>query len=241
MKRGRILFTVVTVISMVMASALAVAQHQSQQGTYTGGVQDCKGIGQCNQSNQAQQQNQGQQQGQVANGGNATAAGGNASNGGQQNSQVTEFNQVHQAPDAFAPNVYPTSPCVVGGSGGGSWLTGGFGLGITKTNKDCDARELGRLFLAARNYKAFAKILCGTKAAKRAKLTMDDCLANTPEAPVQQIVQAAPATAPQIVVPPAQVTINPVVEHTITQAAPAVAPTKPVHKRPTKKPCHCEK
>lgn len=98
---------------------------------------------------------------------------------------------------AYAPDAaFTTSPCIKGFSAGLS-LPGGAGTGgFSKTDKGCDSRQTAVIFHALGNDTAAAKLLCSTDASKRAKLTIDECLAIV-RPPVPQIVVPAPAPAPQ--------------------------------------------
>lgn len=74
-------------------------------------------------------------------------------------------------------------------------------FGIALTDKGCDSRQTAAVFYAIGNAQAAAQILCSTDAAKRAKLTIDRCLALVAPAPV--VVPAPPPPAkPEIVIIP---------------------------------------
>lgn len=122
----------------------------------------------------------------TANGGNASA-----SNGGQSNSQtsVTNQNQVRQAPTVEAPVILPTANCLGGMSAGASGPGGGLSFGSSKVDKECRSIALANEFLGMGNYETAAKVLCSTKSAKAAGLTMDDCRHQVP-APVVQVIPA---------------------------------------------------
>jgi len=126
----------------------------------------------------------------------ATATGGNATNGGQSNTQTTVYKQVRQAPFAYSPDAIPSAPCRVGGSAGVSAPIGGVSLGGSKLDTECDLRETARAFSLIGNRGAAAKILCQTKAARKAQLTDADCQALE----VAQAVPPAPSPV-QIVLP----------------------------------------
>jgi hypothetical protein len=95
---------------------------------------------------------------------------------------------------AYAPDNLNTSPCVKGFSGGGSGPMGALSLGFSKTDKGCDSRQTAVIFHSLGNDHAAALVLCSTDAAKRAHLTLADCEAMLPPAPVA--VQG-PVPAPQ--------------------------------------------
>jgi len=149
-------------------------------------------------------QTQGQQQGQTQ-----TATGGNAAS--------STSNDTRIAASAIAPPVLPTVPCFKGAGGAvqAGMIGGSFGAG--KVDQGCDDRELARAFSGQQTV-ASCKILLNTKKAKKAGITMEDCLGKTPE-PVVVIQQtAAPEpVAPVIIIEQAPVVLPP---------APVVLPKK---------------
>lgn len=147
--------------------------------------------------------------------GGAGGAGGTSSAANNSSGNSTSFvdNQVRQTPMAYAPDAaFTTSPCVKGFSGGVSLPGGAGSLGVSKTDKGCDSRQTAVVFYALGNKTAAARILCSSDAARRAKLTLDDCLAIIVP-PVPQIVVPQPPAAPQpqvIVVPAPQPVLAPI-------------------------------
>jgi hypothetical protein len=127
---------------------------------------------------------------------------------------------------AYAPDAaFTTSPCIKGFSAGLS-LPGGAGTGgFSKTDKGCDTRQTAVVFHALGNDTAAAKLLCSTDASKRAKLTIDECLAIV-RPPVPQIVLPAPQPTPQfnIVLPsvPAPTPVPIVVPAPVVERKPIV-------------------
>lgn len=91
-----------------------------------------------------------------------------AAGGSQHSSQI--LNVAPNAPDAIAPSIYPTAPCVVGASGSGSWLTGGFGFGFGLKDRQCQKIEAAKAFQEIGQYTAALHILCTTRSARRAHL-----------------------------------------------------------------------
>lgn len=91
-----------------------------------------------------------------------------AANGSQKNTQAISVPR--QAPDAIAPSIYPTAPCVVGASGSGSWLTGGFGFGFGLKDHQCQKIEAAKAFQEIGQYGAALHILCTTRSARKARL-----------------------------------------------------------------------
>ena len=173
------------------------------------------------------------------------------------NSAVTNNTKV--AASAIAPPVLPTVPCFKGAGGAVQVGMVGGAFGGGKVDQGCDDRELARAFSGPQTI-ASCKILINTKKAKKAHITMEDCLDAQPvpaqvnsAVPVQVNpavpVQVNPAPVSRevqtIVVP---VTVQPVV----TVLAPPeyktsidVYPPKPVVKKKSavKQPpagCHYE-
>lgn len=178
-------------------------------------------------SSASQKQNQNQTQ-------SATASNGDQSNAQQTTvSNNTNYNQVRQVASAIAPDAFPTAPCTK--SFGGGIQTGIFGAsgGGGKIDRGCDDRETARSFALMGNRVAAAKILCQTPAAKRAKLTLEECSTFVqPPAPVQIVNTPA---APQITVnvPAPIVDILPL-EFTAPAPLPILQPKPPVRrKKPT--------
>lgn len=99
-----------------------------------------------------------------------------ATNGPQSNNQVTNYNDVRQTPATFVPPQFSTAACQQAGGAGGAGGLFSFGVSGSKTNGECEKRATAQDFAAIGNSEAAAKILCGTKAAKKAGLTMEDCL-----------------------------------------------------------------
>jgi hypothetical protein len=152
------------------------------------------------------------------------------------------------AASAVAPIGFPTAPCLAPFGGAAQSIPGGISFGGAKVDQGCDSRATAQQFaLLLNNRVAAAKILCTTKAARRAHLTMEDCLASTP-APVAVVtpVVAAPSVAQPA---PIQVTVNvppapaaQLVYLTPPQVAPVVAPkplgdVKPRSAKHIAKPC----
>ena len=146
-------------------------------------------------------QTQGQQQGQTQ-----TATGGNAAS--------STSNDTRIAASAIAPPVLPTVPCFKGAGGAvqAGMIGGSFGGG--KVDQGCDDRELARAFSGQQTV-ASCKILLNTKKAKKAGITMEDCLG------VQPISQNV-VTSQQLVTP------EPVAPVIVVEQAPMVLPQAPV-------------
>jgi hypothetical protein len=182
-------------------------------------------------SNQSQKQQQNQTQNAI--GGNAassaTATGGKAvatnNSSGNSTSISENENETYKAAasSAIAPAVLPTSPCFKGYSAAGQSASFGFSIGGGKIDVGCDERETARLLAAMGSRYSACKILVLEPSAKRAGVTMDDCMRVPPPAPV---VVAAPAPPPQIIVntPPVTITEPAITEPAITLEVVAEAP-----------------
>lgn len=128
--------------------------------------------GQAQGQHQGQDQGQAQHQAQNAYGGTGHGGSATASNAG--NSQSMTYNEAEQpsrlsirtVPTAIAPDAYPSAPCRVSGSAGGSWLGGGISFGGSKMDHECDKRETARSFALLGQYEAALRILCSTRAAR---------------------------------------------------------------------------
>lgn len=165
-------------------------------------------------ANQKQHQSQSQGQSQTATGGSVGYVGSDSTSSAD-NSQAnvqsytgeysTTYNQVRQAPLAYAPDAYPTAPCRVSGSAGVSAPIGGLSLGGSKLDTECDLKETARAFALIHNFDAASRILCETKGAKRAHLTLAQCQAITAEPVPVAAVVPAPQPSPVINVLPAPV------------------------------------
>ena len=200
------------------------SNSNSQGGNATGGSVSGSGNSQSTLKNSGNSSNTNSNSAQGGTGGTASSSNNSSGN-------VTSFssvdNQVRQTPPAYAPDAaFTTSPCVKGFSGGVSSPGLAGSLGISKTDKGCDSRQAAVIFFALGNKTAAARILCSTDAAKRAKLTVDECLAIV--APTQQvIVREAPVTLPA---PPPQVIViqapQPVLQPQVVPQA-VVAPPQP--------------
>jgi hypothetical protein len=166
-------------------------------------------------------------------------------NGDNANNSVTNVKTA--AESAITPVGFPTAPCLGTFGGAAQSIPGGISFGGSKVDRGCDARQTALQFaVTLGNRLAAAKILCSTKAAKQAKLTLEDCLAFAPvpvpvaAPPVPPAVQPAPVSV-TVNAPPAQVTVLPVLHEELTVTATraqvhAETAKKPAVKR-TAKPC----
>ena len=78
--------------------------------------------------------------------------------------------KIKQVPDAIAPSIIPTSPCMGSSSVAASWMGGGIGGGSSWTDDHCSYRETARL-LDALGFKDDAiTVLCQSKFAQSAAI-----------------------------------------------------------------------
>ena len=200
-------------------------------------------------SSASQQQQQKQSQSQVATGGDSTAVayGGTASakdngngNGNNSNDSTTNI-AAPKIPvsSAITPPIMPTVPCFKGIGGSVQTMAFGGSFGAGKVDQGCDDRELARAFSGPQTV-ASCKILLNTKKAKKAGITMEDCL--NPKEPIvvasMPELLPVPAVPTTIIVPAPVVNVQPIlpVLHTeLTVEAP-----KPVKKHHRKLPPNCQ-
>jgi hypothetical protein len=182
---------------------------------------------------------------------NAASASNSGNNSAYNNSETTNIKP--ESASAITPTLIPTAPCLGTIGGAGQTIAGGLSFGATKVDKGCDSRQAALLFaVSLHNSDAAARIMCATRAAKSAKLTLAQCLASFVPVPVQVI---APAPAP-VAVTPIAVTVNipepqpkliylEMPHETVTVTAPlgSFKPAKHPVKRPTThgKPCNVPK
>lgn len=209
------------------ATAGASASATGGKATATGG-----NASQSQKQNQSQLNNQQQSTSQNAN----SSASNSGNNSNYESNSSETYNQIRQAPLAYAPTIIPSN-CQGSISGGVSAPIGGISLGGSKADKNCQRLALAAAFAAMRNFSAAAKVLCSLDGAKAAHLSLAECQATFYPAPVVVApviaapVVVAPAAAPEVRVimiePPITVTApKEVVRHT-------VRPRAVVKKKPT--------
>jgi hypothetical protein len=109
-----------------------------------------------------------------------------------------------ESASAVTPTLIPTAPCLGSIGGAAQSVPGGISFGASRVDKGCDARQTAMMFaVALHNPEAAARILCVTRAAKAAKLTLAQCLVMVAPAPI--VVVAPPAPAPVPVIAPVAV------------------------------------
>jgi hypothetical protein len=122
----------------------------------------------------------------------------NAGNNSAYNNATTENTDIKvAAASAITPTLIPTAPCLGSIGGAAQSIPGGLSFGATRVDKGCDSRQAALLFaVSLHNPDAAARIMCSTRAAKAAKLTLAQCLASVSPAPVVILAPSAPAAAP---------------------------------------------
>lgn len=130
-----------------------------------------------------------------------------SNNGDNSNNYNSTYVNPKQVATAIAPDILPTVPCFKGYGAAAQTTAFGLSMGGGKVDKGCEARETARYFTQIGNRTAAAKILCSQDAAKKAGLTLADCLAFLPP-PTVSLPAPIVQPTPQIVVnvPPAVVT-----------------------------------
>jgi hypothetical protein len=159
------------------------------------------GNGSNNTTSQGQKQGQGQQQSSTS---SANNTGGNSSNSYSSTNDETYNAAKIPANTAYAPTTLPTVPCLKTYSGGGQGSSFGFSFGGGKVDKNCALLETARSFDEMNERLAGCKVKISSDYAKKAGVTLEDCMAvemvhvvTPPPAPV---VEKAPVVPPQVVV-----------------------------------------
>jgi len=192
--------------------------------------------------NQTQQQQQSQSQTATGGAATSTATGGTAANNGNNSNNSTTNVEAPKIPvaSAYAPTALPSAPCVKSYGGGAQTMSLGLSGGFGKIDKGCDDRETARSFALLGSRLAACKVLIQEREAKRAGVTLADCLQlPTPELKETARVVTREATpAPPVVIvenvvtpaPVVNVTTPPVVKTVVTVTAPKKKPV--VHHLP---------
>ena len=154
-----------------------------------------------NGSNNTTSQGQQQQQSNTSSNANNSAA--NATGNGSNSNNTVNNVEASKIPvnTAYAPTTFPTSPCLKSYSAGGQGTSFGFSLGGSKVDKNCALLETARSFDSVNERLAACKIKVSGEYAKKAGVTLADCMqiemVPAPNVPVA--VVPAPV-APQIIV-----------------------------------------
>lgn len=132
----------------------------------------------------------------VSNSGNSSST--SSSSSGGNTLSVTTVNpgtvaysgsyKVRSAPTVFTPNAYPTAPCIIGLSAGGSGIGFGLSFGTGRKDEDCTRRENARRLAEQGELQGATSLMCQDpdvyKAMKRrcdiAMAGEDDYVAVTP-------------------------------------------------------------
>jgi hypothetical protein len=189
-----------------------------------------------------QTQSQNQSQSQTANGGSASstssATGGNATGGNV--SIVDKYER--QAPSiGLGGFIVPTFGCGGSVQAGASAPIGSLMFGKSTQDKECNFVRLANEFIAMGNFEAAAKMLCATKSAKEAKLTLDDCRLTVkpvpaPALPIPDVHDMSNFPEP---VPAPAITVN--IPLTVVNPAPELKTAPVVHKAQPKVACKITK
>jgi hypothetical protein len=144
-----------------------------------------------------------------ATGGTSNATGGNANAQGGGNGSNNTSNSTKVAASALSPPILPTVPCFKGAGAAAQVGMVGGSFGAGKIDQGCDDRELARSFSGPQT-PASCKILINTKKAKKANITLEDCLNLQKPEPVKEelpvapvITVPAPASMSQTIIVPA--------------------------------------
>jgi len=106
--------------------------------------------------------------------------------GSSLNNRVS-FDSERSAASAFAPTVFPTSPCLVCASGGASTAVVGLSFGGCKIDLKCEERETIRLAPSA-EHKLF--MWCHQELAVDRFGNVEDCIAHGPRVQTQSLILA---------------------------------------------------
>jgi len=137
-----------------------------------------------------QGQQQGQQQGQTqsntstntnTSSSSSTSAASNNGNGNGNGANDTNISSSYQAAkipvsQAYAPTALPTAPCFKGYGAGVQGPNLGVSVGGGKVDETCQQLEVARSFAISGARKAYCDVMVTTKWAKKAKVTMEDCM-----------------------------------------------------------------
>lgn len=101
--------------------------------------------------------------------------------------------EVENVPDVVAPSAYPTAPCRIAVSAGGSGIGFGVSVGGSVLDEDCNRRELSRSFQNLGEGEAALAILCSHEGAEVAPVCK--ALVAEPEAPVASFATGSRPTS----------------------------------------------
>lgn len=186
------------------AGAVSGSSSVAKGGSATangGSVKDSGNSSSSAQGGKGGNANQGQDQGQSQSSTSSANGNGNGANNSEYSSTSNTLVQ-RNTPMAYAPEAIPSAPCVKGYSAGASGPAFGASFGGGKTDQECEIRETARAFALGGSRIAYCKVLITTKDAKKAGVTLDDCLQQPTPAPVAQTVIVPPVPAPVIVETP---------------------------------------
>lgn len=152
---------------------------------------------------------------------NASSAS-NQANGNGSNSNNTTNNIAAPkipVPTAYAPATIPTSPCFKGFGGGAQMAQAGISFGGGKVDPNCAILETARSFDMVNERLAACKVKISNKYAKKAGVTLEDCMhVEMTEAP--PVAEVSAPILPPVAAAPLTVTVP------VTIVNPAPAPVK---------------
>jgi hypothetical protein len=167
-------------------------------------------------------QKQQQSQSQTATGGAASstsnATGGtssaNATGNGDGSNNTTTNVAASKIPvaEAYAPSAFPSAPCVKSYGGGVQTMAIGGSFGAGKIDEGCDIRETARSLALLGSRVAACKVAIREKQARKAGVTLEDCLKvptpavvvikEVPAEPVVPVIQPVTITVPVTIINP---------------------------------------
>ena len=127
-------------------------------------------------------------------GGNASSVAGNSSSGSGNQTSINETTNV--AADRFPVNTayaaapYPTAQCYKGYGAGGQSTAFGFSINGGKIDENCAILETARSFDGAGERLAACKVKISNKYAKKAGVTLEDCMKASESVLLQQPIPA---------------------------------------------------
>jgi hypothetical protein len=156
-----------------------------------------------NGSNNTTSQGQTQSQANTSSNANQSSASNQANGNGSNSNDTTNNVYAAKIPvsTAYAPTTFPTSPCLKSYSGGGQGTSLGVSFGGSKVDKNCALLETARAFDTVNERLPACKIKVSSEYAKKAGVTLADCMAVAviiAPAPVAAVVPAP--IAPQVIV-----------------------------------------
>jgi len=168
-------------------------------------------------------------------GGSSQAVAGNSSSGSGNSTSINETTNVaadrFPANTAYAAAPYPTAQCYKGYGAGGQSTAFGFSINGGKIDENCAILETARSFDNVGERLAACKVKISNKYAKKAGVSLEDCLRTSDPVFVSTPLPPAPAPAPVIINLPAPV-VNVAPAPVIIQQTPPVQIPAPIYVAP---------